>query len=155
MFLGLFCFLFFCRRPVRATSLAEGASSPSKRKRMSTTISYGVDLFRSTINACVMLDQANNRFSEDYAPLMDRLLHANCTYNDVNRLNTRVLNGSSGLNADACWESRVITFRNKVCLQQIYAQHDLFRRTVTCCYTNLGNRHRIKCLIFCRKLHLR
>lgn len=81
---------------------------------MSVTAKYGADLFRSSINACVMLDQGNNRFSEEYAPLMDRLLHATCTYSDVNLFNTRVLNANPGLHADDCWDGRVITFRNKV-----------------------------------------
>ena len=97
-------------RPVLATTLAIGASR--RRHNLPVHIKCGADLFRSSINACVMLE-SSNRFSESYAPLMDRLLHSKCTHADVRLLNTRVLNGKPGLRAKDFYNGRVITFRNK------------------------------------------
>ena len=93
-----------------------------KRKKLPSLIKYGVDLFRM-VNACVILDQGSNRFSPTYAPLMDRLLLAKTTYNDVKLFNKRVLDGSSGLHANDCYDGRVIAFRNKVRLHNIFLPH--------------------------------
>ena len=75
------------------------------------------------VNACVILDQESNRFSPTYAPLMDRLLLAKTTYSDVKLFNERVLDGSSGLHANDCYDGCVIAFRNKVRLHYIFLPH--------------------------------
>ncbi|CAM9575353.1 unnamed protein product, partial [Laminaria digitata] len=60
-----------------------------------------------------MLNEDNNRFSKEYAPVMNRLLSGDCTSKDVDYLNTRVLGGKN-LGVRDCWDAKFITFRNKV-----------------------------------------
>ena len=73
------------------------------------------------VNACVILDEGSNRFSPTYVPLMDKLLLAKTTYNNVKLFNERVLDGLSGLHANDCYDGRVIAFRNKARLHNIYS----------------------------------
>lgn len=80
---------------------------------MTPTQQYGADLFRQA-NAAVVLDEDNNRFSKVYAPIMDRLLLGEGTSEDVDLLNSRVLDGSDALCANRCYGGRVIAFRNRV-----------------------------------------
>ena len=73
-------------------------------------------------NASVVLDETNNRFSASFAPIMDRLLHGECTKADLDAINARVLNGPvhlldgspRKLTMKDCWMAQTITFRNKV-----------------------------------------
>lgn len=65
-----------------------------------------------------MLNEDNNIFSEEYAPVMKRLLGGNCTSKDVDYLNTRVLDGK-WLGVHHWRDAKFISFRNKVSLNRI------------------------------------
>lgn len=97
---------------MKAKSLASGAGIAVRRRDMTITERYGAGLFRSA-NACVMLDESK-RFTPTYAPIMQRCLRSECTSDDVNIINSRVMGASTPRNADTCFDARFIAFRNKV-----------------------------------------
>lgn len=73
----------------------------------------GADLFASA-NAAKLLNEDNNRSSPEYAPIIDRLLRDAGTTRGVKMVNSTVLDGTPRLCAQQCWDSRFVTFRNKV-----------------------------------------
>lgn len=93
-------------KPVNSRSLATPLTKLNSLERA------GADFFKSA-NAAVMLNEDNNRFSKEYAPVMERLLDADCTSKDVGYLNARLLDGKN-LGVLDCWDAKFITFRNKV-----------------------------------------
>lgn len=114
--------------PVGAKSVSYGAADPTLLDSLTHTQRTGRANFMAA-NASVVLDETNNRFSSTYAPIMERLLHGECTLDDLDKINARVIdspvhlqNGSLGM--AACWHAETITFRNKA------------RATcLSCCYT--------------------
>eukprot|EP00752_Nemacystus_decipiens_P012803 g11338.t1 len=103
--------------PVGAKSVSYGAADSTRLNDLTNTERVGRANFMAA-NASVVLDETNNRFSSSYAPIMDRLLHGECTLDDLAKINARVLgspahlhNGSLGMTD--CWMAQTITFRNK------------------------------------------
>lgn len=103
--------------PVGAKSVSYGATNTTLLAALTDTQRSGRSNFMAG-NASVVLDETNNRFDPTYAPIMDRLLHGECTLDDLAKINARViggpvhlLNGSLGMTD--CWQAQTITFRNK------------------------------------------
>ena len=104
--------------PVGAKSVSYGAASSTRLDNLSNTERIGRANFMAA-NASIVLDETNNRFSPTYAPIMDRLLHGDCTLDDLDKINARVIGGPNQLRATSlgmtdCWMAQTITFRNKV-----------------------------------------
>lgn len=61
-----------------------------------------------------MLDEDNNRFSINYTPIMERKLLGVNNVEGVRLLNSRFMDDSPSLNADSCFNGRVIAFTSRV-----------------------------------------
>lgn len=106
--------------PVGAKSVSYGATNATRLNDLTNTERVGRANFMAA-NASVVLDETNNRFSTTYAPIMDRLLRGECTLDDLDKINARVLGGPAHLHNGSlgmtdCWMAQTITFRNKVCI---------------------------------------
>ena len=107
--------------PVSQKSVVYGIADPDRLKHLTQTELSGHRNFYDA-NASVVLNESNNRFSETYSPIMDRLLRGECTPEDVLTINARVLStefrlpdGSyDKLSMKHCWMAQTITFRNTV-----------------------------------------
>ena len=104
--------------PVEAKSVSYGAANSTRLDDLTNTQRIGRANFMAA-NASIVLDETNNRFSSTYAPIMDRLLHGECTLDDLDKINARVIGGpvhlqNGSLGMTDCWMAQTITFRNKV-----------------------------------------
>lgn len=112
--------------PVGALSVSHGAADSTRLDGLSNTQRVGRANFMAA-NASVVLDETNNRFSPTYAPIMNRLLHGECTFDDLDKINARVIGGpihlqNASLGMTDCWMAQTITFRNKVFLYAMLFQ---------------------------------
>ncbi|CAN0591991.1 unnamed protein product, partial [Laminaria digitata] len=99
-------------KPVGGLSLAEGFSKANRVTALASTnkTAFGGQQLFSGMTAWVMLHQSN-RFTGPLKDIVERLRLGECTQEDADVINKRVV-GSGSVNSNHCHDSTFIVLRN-------------------------------------------